>query len=287
MTLPCLLAARRFARSRHLPFTIGGTRVGWLRAADARLLAAWPDVFDVAPDRVALTDRLQTPAARSAALGTVIDALAADGSITGWRNETYAIRNAFDDAPLAFIERAAARFFGTMTYAVHANGVVVDGGAAPRFWIARRSATKTTDPGMLDTLVGGGIGWGYGIGETLVKESWEESGVPPERVRDVLCDRGCAGGSFHVRQEIAEGTQDERLFTFDLVLPADFVPANQDGEVAEHRLADAGELMHWIAAGAMTVDASLTSLDCLLRRGLIDAADCAGLAALAVTPDDD
>ncbi|PMX35131.1 DUF4743 domain-containing protein, partial [Pseudomonas sp. FW301-21B01] len=92
---------------------------------------------------------------RSAALGSVIGALAAEDRIPGWRNETYAIRNAFDAPPLAYIERAASRFFGTMTYAVHLNGVVeyADGAppkGAPHLWIARRSNTKATDPGMLD-----------------------------------------------------------------------------------------------------------------------------------------
>ncbi|MDI9701507.1 DUF4743 domain-containing protein, partial [Burkholderia cenocepacia] len=50
--------------------------------------------------------------------------LAAEGAIPGWRDEIYAIRNRFDDPPLAYIERAASRFFGTQTYAVHVNGIV-------------------------------------------------------------------------------------------------------------------------------------------------------------------
>jgi hypothetical protein len=69
-----------------------------------------------------------------------------------------------------------------------------------------------------------------------------------------------------------------------LLLPADFSPANQDGEVAEHRLASLDEVLGSIAAGAMTVDASLATLDCLLRHGWLDAAACAGIDGLFHAP---
>ncbi|MGC2036408.1 DUF4743 domain-containing protein, partial [Paraburkholderia caledonica] len=149
MSLPCLIAARRFDVGAHLPFYIDSDQVGWIRSSDVRLLARWPDVFDIDDARVNLAPSFNTIDLRSAALGSVIGALAAEGRIPGWRNETYAIRNAFDAPPLAYIERAASRFFGTLTYAVHLNGVVeyADGGA-PKLWIARRSDTKATDPGM-------------------------------------------------------------------------------------------------------------------------------------------
>jgi 8-oxo-dGTP pyrophosphatase MutT (NUDIX family) len=216
---------------------------------------------------------------RSAALGAVIGALAAEGCIPGWRDETYAIRNAFDAPPLAYIERAASRFFGTMTYAVHLNGVVEYADGAPQLWIARRSDTKATDPGMLDNVVAGGIGWGFGIEATIVKECWEEGGIPEE-----IAARATAGRTVHVLQSLPEGTQAEQIFVYDLALPADFAPCNQDGEVGEHRLARIDEVARWIEEDAMTVDASLATLDCLLRRRCIDAEDCAGIDALFVPP---
>src|SRR5262249_44574391 len=162
---PCIIAARRFDRALHLPFVIESERVGWIRANDVPLLTRWPDVFDIDGERVLLSPQFNTVDLRSAALGSVIGALAAEGCIPGWRDETYAIRNAFDALPLAYIERAASRFFGTMTYAVHLNGVVEYAGRAPQLWIARRSETKATDPGMLDNVVAGGIGWGFSLAE--------------------------------------------------------------------------------------------------------------------------
>lgn len=39
MSLPCLIAARRFDVAAHLPFYIDSDQVGWIRSSDVRLLA--------------------------------------------------------------------------------------------------------------------------------------------------------------------------------------------------------------------------------------------------------
>lgn len=175
MTFACIAAARRFDAAAHVPFAIAGRQVGWLRRGDVARLARWPDVFEFPAGRVELAARYDSVDARSMALASPIGALAAEGAIVGWRDEIYAIRNRFDDPPLAYIERAASRFFGTMTYAVHLNGIVEYAPSAPlAMWLGCRSATKATEPGMLDNVVAGGIGWGLGIEDTIAKECWEE-----------------------------------------------------------------------------------------------------------------
>lgn len=280
MSLPCIAHARRFDPRAHRPFFMASEQVGWIREYDAALLAHWPDVFEIEAARVTLAPRFDTDAdSRSAVLGAVIGALAGQGRINGWRDETYAIRNAFGDTPLAFIERAAARFFGIMTYAVHLNGIVKYADRAPQLWIARRSQTKATDPGMLDNVVAGGIGWGFSIEETIVKECWEEAGIEAG-----LAARAERGRTVHVLQSLPEGTQAEQVFVYDLTLPADFAPRNQDGEVGEHRLARIDEVARWIEGGQMTVDASLATLDCMLRHRWLDEQACAGIESLFAAP---
>jgi 8-oxo-dGTP pyrophosphatase MutT (NUDIX family) len=264
MNFPCIQAARSFRRERHLPFTIADERVGWIGRADLPLLQPWQGIFRVDDAGVELHPALDTVEVRSSVLDTISRALAASGRITGWRNERYAIRSAFEAPPLALIERAAARFFGTLTFGVHANGIAA--GDTPRLWLARRSLSKAVDPGLFDNVVGGGIGWGYGIVETLVKECWEESGIPAE-----LAIQATPGRSFMLLAEIPEGVQAERIYAYDLMLPAAFQPANQDGEVSEHRLLGIDAALELIARGEVTVDASLVTLDWLLRSGAIDA----------------
>jgi len=283
MSLPCIATARRFDVARHLPFMIGSLRVGWIRRQDIDLLARWPEVFALHERAVVLAAHLHSVEARSAALGSVIAALAAEGRIGGWRNETYAIRNAFDDAPLAFIERAASPFFGTMTYGVNVNGIVRPVGGAmggeTTMWLARRSLQKSVDPGMLDNLVGGGIGWGCSVPEALVKESWEESGIPAE-----LAQHAMAGRCLHFLHEVPSGTHAEQLFIYDLELPADFVPCNQDGEVSEHWLAGPAEILQCIRGESMTIYACLSVLDHWWRSGNLNEDDYPGAAALFVAP---
>ncbi|WP_323122995.1 NUDIX hydrolase [Burkholderia alba] len=280
MTFPCIAAARRFDVGAHVPFVIAGRQVGWIRAHDVARLARWPDVFELPAGQVRLAERFDTVDARSMALASPIGALAAEGAIPGWRDEIYAIRNRFDDPPLAYIERAASRFFGTQTYAVHLNGIVEYAPSAPlQMWIGRRSATKATDPGMLDNVVAGGIGWGLGIEETIAKECWEEAGIPRE-----LAARAIPGRTAHVLCSLPEGTQAEQIFIYDVPLPRDFAPHNQDGEVAEHLLAGAAEVVAWLRAGQVTIDASLATLDSLLRHRWLAPEEAPGLDALFAPP---
>lgn len=249
-------AATRFDPAAHRPLLCAGVQVGWLRTADAEKLAAWPECFSLTARGVCLNDGLTTPEARSAALARVIAALHESGAIRGWRNESYAVTTAFDAPALFHIERAAARFFGTTTYAAHANGW-----CGNEMWIARRAATKPIDPGLLDNLVGGGMCAGVDPHATIVREAWEEAGIPPE-----LAQRALRAGEFGVLRSVAEGVQAETVFVFDLELPADFVPRSIDGEVAEFRRVPLAGVYALADGKKMTLDASLVARHFLARR---------------------
>jgi len=227
-----------FKASRYVPFMAGGRRIGWLQPELAARLASFPHVFSAGAERVNLLD--------AEGLTPVVEALAKEGFIPGWRNERYRIEDLFD------IERAAARPFGLTTQAVHLNGV-----AGERMWLARRSATKQIDPGMLDNLVAGGIGSGFSVLETLIKEAWEEAGIPAELAR-----KATAGGTIQVLREVPEGVQSEIVSIYDLELPEDWLPQNQDGEVSEFKLLAFSEVEREV----LTFEAALVARDYLKRR---------------------
>ncbi len=252
-------AACRFDEAAHVPFLCLGARIGWLRKAHAQRLMAWPEIFwrDAAGAHLAAT--LDSPAARTAAIDGVVEILHKEGAITGWRNERYAVVTAFDAPPLFHIERAAARFFGTTTYAAHVNGYC-GAGAACEMWLARRAATKPIDPGMLDNLVGGGMSAGVPPAQTIIREAMEEAGIP-----DTLARNAVAAGSISLLREVPEGVQSETIFIFDLELPREFQPHNEDGEVAEFRRVPVAVLNAILGGGEMTLDASLVMLSFLER----------------------
>jgi 8-oxo-dGTP pyrophosphatase MutT (NUDIX family) len=252
-------AARTFDAAAHASFSIGTDSVGWIRRRDVPALKRWPGVFLLTWNGVAMHPDLDSAESRSRAFAEVARELARDGLVTGWRDELYAVVTAFDAPPLARMERAAARFFGIRTFAAHANGIVRMAGET-RMWIARRSRSKPIDPGLLDNLVGGGLTAGADVRAELVREAREEAGMPEALARQAV-RRGC----IDILREVPEGVQQETLFAFDLELPPDFVPRNEDGEVAEVRLMSLDEVSRVIGAGEMTLDASLVAAGYLAR----------------------
>jgi 8-oxo-dGTP pyrophosphatase MutT (NUDIX family) len=253
------------ARRQHVaraPFHVDGERVGSVAVAHLGALRRWPRW--VAEDRSGV--HLLVPrAARDDALAEMHATLRDDGLIVAWRDEPFALFHPAGDRVLATVERAAARFWGTLTLGAHCNGWVAGHDGAPALlWIARRSDHKPTDPGLLDNLVGGGVPLGQTPHETLVREGFEEAGLDAARMR-----RATPGRTIVLDRDVPEGRQFERLHAYDLELPAGLRPVNQDGEVASIEALPVAEAAALAAAGAMTVDAALVTLDFLLRRRLL------------------
>jgi 8-oxo-dGTP pyrophosphatase MutT (NUDIX family) len=256
-----IAAAHRFDATRFVPFVAGHVSLGFVRRDFLRHLDESRDVLDVSASAVGLRASLASYEARSDAMAAVAAALAARGVLSKWRGELYEIGAADAREPSFCIERAAVRFFGFTAQAVHVNGLTRIGGES-RMWIAQRSPDKPIDPGMYDNLVGGGIGRGLSVVQTLVKEAWEEAGIAAPLAREAK-----SAGTLEVCREVPDGLHAEIIHIYDLTLPPAFEPRNQDGEVAGFRaltLTDAGEELAGDAP--YTIDAALVAIDCLSRR---------------------
>lgn len=258
----------------HLPFVVGPHRVGRISPAVAGELARWPSVFKVTSTQVELCAGLNSIELRTEALSRVAHMLHQEGWFSGWRNETFAVAPAYGEAPLFYLERAAMRAFGLTMYAAHLNGIVaLDAG--DDMWLARRSMSKQIDPGCYDTLVGGGLGDGRGVTETLIRESWEEAGITPELARQAT-----PAGTVRVSMPVSEGWHDEVIFIHDLPLPAGFAPHNSDGEVDEFVRLPLPEILRLVSdTDDVTVPASFIICDYMLRNGFI-APDTPGYSSL-------
>ncbi len=273
---PALAAATR-REVRRVPFTIDGVTVGSVAATHIDALAHWPRWLTVDDAGVALC-----AADHDAALAAINAALHEQGLIVAWRDETYAIVERFGTPPLALIERAAARFWGTLTFGAHANGYVADAQGRPtHLWIARRAMTKATDPGKLDNLVGGGVPFGQTPQQTLVREGLEEAGLDVATMQHAT-----PGNVVELTCDIAEGFMHEQIHTFDLCLPHGMTPVNQDGEVAELHLLPIAQTLALASGDEMTTDASLVTLDFALRHHLLAPAEhkCLAQCLTAIIP---
>jgi hypothetical protein len=249
-------------------FMVADRHVGWVKPDFAQLLAEFPQVFYLTDREVHLHERLAEVEDRSKAVARVLAKLNERGAIPGWRGELYPVNRRFGEAPLLLIERAATPLFGLQTYGINVNGLVRDGNGW-KVWIARRSTAKHVDPGMLDLVVGGGQPHGLSIADNLLKECAEEACIGP-----TLAERARPASVTTMIIEAAEGLRVGVQFNFDLELPADFQPRNDDGEVSEFQLWTMQRLEENLrTADDFMFDAGLAKLDLLVRFGAIGPED--------------
>ncbi len=270
MTTWHALAAAQQRLVPRVPFFIaGGTaksaprlEAGSVAVAHLQALSRWPEALRVDDHGVTL---ITAAAERDAFFAQANAALRQAGLIVAWRDEVYPVLALADHRLLATFERAASRFWGTLTLGAHCNGYVADAaGQRERLWIARRSATKATDPGLLDNLIGGGVPHGQTPWQTVVREGWEEAGLAPAQMTALR-----PGRILRVARDIPEGFMVESISVYDLALPHGLTPLNQDGEVAALMCLPMADALALAASAEMTVDAGLVSLDFALRHGLL------------------
>ncbi len=246
------------------PFAVAGRRVGWVRHTFAERLRGFPGVFRVEADRVRMAEGLDGFDARSAAMGSVVEALAAEGLVPGWRGETYPVAAAPGEAPLLAMERAAIPIFGVTAHGVHMNGYVRDGDGLA-MWVARRSRAKPTFPGMLDNMVAGGLPMGIPAFENLVKECAEEASLP-----EAIARRATPVGAITYCMEAVEGLKPDVQYCYDLEVPRGFTPRPGDDEIESFHLWPIAKVMAVVERTAeFKFNCNLVIIDFLIRHGLV------------------
>jgi len=236
------------------PLWLDGHAVGSIEPAlAARLVDAG---LPLAASDDGLGWRIAGPA--DASLATIAHWLHEQGLSARWRDERLAVTSANGSA-LAAVERAVVRVLGITTRAVHLVGFAPDG----RIWVQQRAFDKAVDPGLWDTLMGGQVSAGESIEETLERETQEEAGLAIADLVDVRhTDR------ITVRRPVARGYVIEHVEVFEATVPAQLVPANQDGEVERFECLALPALLERLAAGAFSLEATLILDRSLARRGL-------------------
>lgn len=237
------------------PVTVAGRVSGWVGARPAQHIA----VLDgVALDEEVL--RIDACASQHLSLNQVLEQIAhrldQGGFVRSWRGELLEVIG--EGRTLGAIERGAMRTLGFLTQAVHVNGWSSDG----RIWAAKRAASKSSDPNMWDTLVGGLAVANESLDRSLLRESYEEAGLE----ESMLVAREPMRMVVRMHKRLPEGYQVENALVSDCVLPDGVVPRNMDGEVSEFRLLDMDEWWAMIEAEQFTLEAQLVMLDSVARR---------------------
>jgi 8-oxo-dGTP pyrophosphatase MutT (NUDIX family) len=239
------------ARPAHwLPLSLGTTRCGWLDPDTALRLAQPPSPFGLDHRGLALASDTGGPQAYTQALAFAAQRLHQAGILREWRSEQLDVYSERGEV-IATIERAACRALGIETRSVQLNAFRPDGSTLA----ARRASHKLSDPNRWDNLAGGMIAAGENDLQALAREAYEEGGLRLEGLTVVR------GARLRVQRMVAEGLMIETVQVFDVQLGADFVPVNQDGEVAAFEALSIDAALDAIEQGEFTLQASLAILD--------------------------
>ncbi|KAJ0985603.1 hypothetical protein J5N97_003959 [Dioscorea zingiberensis] len=263
------------SKSEFVPFVVEDQVVGYIHKGFTDHLKEFPSVFTCMMDNngqyvdhgcVTLHASLSTPEERTRAIGGVIECLGE--LIPGIRNEHYPVTSAFGVPAFFSLERAAAPYFGIKAYGVHMNGYV-ELNEQKFLWIGKRSDMKPTYPGMLDHLVAGGLPHGISCKENLIKECEEEAGIPRS-----ISDSALSVGAISYMDIDGFRYKRDVLFCYDLKLPADFIPNNEDGEVDSFRLVPVDHVANIIRRTEFfKPNCSIVIIDFLFRHGYISPDD--------------
>jgi hypothetical protein len=260
-----IYAVNQYHPNHFRSFRVAEKKLGFVKHAFAETLTRWQTVFSVDDDQVSLSPALVTAAARTHAMAEVLCTLRDEGVIRGWRDERYPVSGSFGEPPYLVMERAAVPLFGIRAYGIHINGYIRDEYGI-KMWVAQRSQSKPTEPGKLDQLVAGGQPVGIGLQENVLKECWEEAGIPPE----MACQAKPIGAVSYCR-ETSQGLRPDVIFAFDLELPADFTPVNRDGEVAAFFLWPMERVISTVQEStAFKSNCALVVIHFLTRHGFLD-----------------
>jgi len=252
--------------------------LGYVLPSVANVFKGLPDWTLSEEERSLTLDGGATVAERSKIVEGTCKAMKATGHfkvLDKWRDELYPVYG--PKGKLLFnMERSATSLFGVVTYGSHLTAYTRTRDAEDveqiKIWVARRSPTKSTYPGMLDNTVAGGIATGDSPFETLVRECDEEASLPEAIVRKGAKAVGTVS-YFHIRDRRAGGEtkllQPELQYVYDLELADDVVPKPRDDEVEAFELQTVAEVKRALRDGEFKPNCALVLLDFFVRHGLL------------------
>ncbi|KAL0277884.1 UNVERIFIED_CONTAM: hypothetical protein PYX00_005007 [Menopon gallinae] len=247
------------------PFIVEGHQVGLIRPDIMKTLLRYPEIFVMQPDCIELNPAFRDYDERTNRIEKVLRECREKNdfvALKAWREECYDVKGGFSELPLLKMDRSATCLFGIRNYAVDINGYVKHPELGLCIWLQRRSTTKQTWPGKWDNMVSGGLSVGYGIMETAIKEAYEEASIPRS-----LMDNIKAVGSVSFYFESERGLFPNTEFVFDLELPLDFVPSNNDGEVDKFELLPVDVAIERILSQDFKTTSAPVVIDFLIRHG--------------------
>ena len=265
----------------HVPFVVDGITYGYLKNDFAEKIGVeLSSTFQlvrgtVSTKKITFTKEIEgmDMEGRTNALLEACKLLRNKGKIRGWRNEMLPVSTSFSAAPAFLIERAAYPIFGIKGYGVHVNGYVCKDSTSRQpthLFVATRSKSKSTWPGMLDHIVAGAQPADISPSANVIKECSEEANIDESLAKQA---RSIGAVSYQGSDEFGHLKRDT-LFCFDLELPESFVPTPIDGEVESFELQSIDWVIDKVVQGGTKgykPNCNLVIIDFLIRHGFVPA----------------
>ncbi|GAA5093697.1 DUF4743 domain-containing protein [Wohlfahrtiimonas larvae] len=218
----------------YTPLSFQEEQIGYIDQQYISLLDEFPKIFQfVLGNRIGMFSQEfveMSVSSRSHALADVSQFLNDSGVIYNWRDELFSIyADAERTEELFRIERGVLPIFGFQAHGVHLNGYTMINGE-PYIWIAQRSKQRKVAPLKYDQMVAGGLPSDLSLMDNVCKEADEEARIPEQLVRQAVA---VGNIQYITSTETSFGLRNDVLHCYDLELPNDFEPYNQDGEVEE------------------------------------------------------
>ncbi|KAJ4328053.1 hypothetical protein N0V84_001421 [Fusarium piperis] len=193
--------------------------------------------------------------------------------IRKWHNENLPVYDRHRQHILD-MDLCGVDLLGVVSYGVHLTAYVrsqgADGAPVYKYWVPRRSYTKSTFPGMLDNFVAGNMLSGESPLEGMIREVSEETGIPEDFTRANIRSCGTVTYQMSKSNDGRVGCQHHCQFVFELELPADLVPHPNDGEVDSFTLMSLSEVQLALSGDEFTPNRTLTYLAHFVRHGIVN-----------------
>ena len=234
---------------------LGAVSPGWLPRLDARIFNV--ETRDGQP-------HVRLVRVEPTLLQSWAQEMQARGALPGWRGEAIEVFGPDEQEPLFHIERSLLRPLGLLLRTVQVNVYTVHQGQ-PQLWCARRAAHKAIDPGLLASLVAGGIGCDETPLSTLFREAAEEAGLSQALARHAL-PTGIMDSTSLSEDDGHTVLHRERMHVFDLQVPEGFQPTHPDGETESASLHPLEAVLAQIRQGQWTREGAWASINLMHRH---------------------
>lgn len=245
--------------------------IGYVHISVVRAIS-WPIYWVIDWDIRTLTLTEGTnPLERSQLMKDTLWKASVEGSVPRlrrWHNEVgpvYASNNEY----VMEMDVSGTGIFGVLSYGVMLTGWITES-QQRKYWVPRRSKSKVSHPGMLDNFVSGTLRANERPIDCMVREVFEETGLPEEYVRRRLVP--CGTVTYHMTKD-SDGTpsvQPHVQYVYEIETEPPQKPIPNDGEVECFYLMTVDEVRNALANEEFKPNTGMTWLAHFIRHGYVN-----------------